>query len=265
VPIDLDLPTQLEAKLSFYLSIAEKGPCAHGLGSVHTAGSKFFYFVCCRKGTRSPWTWICPPSWQPRFLYFFYCRKGDPVLGTWICPHSWKQSFLIFVYFRKGTWCLGPGPVHTAVSQAFLIFVYCRKGTRCPWTWICPLSWKQISCILSIAEKGPGARGLGSVHSWKQSLFLSIAEKGPGAWDQDLSTQLKANFFLVYFRNGTRCPWTLICPHSWKQSLFLPIAEKGPGAWDQDLSTQLAAKLLMIDSNAGQLPHPDRYNIRDLT
>jgi hypothetical protein len=44
----------------------------------------------------------------------------------------------------------------------------------------------------------------------------------------------------------------------------LYIAEKGPGAWDQDLSTQLAAKLLMIDSNAGQLPHPDRYNIRDL-
>jgi hypothetical protein len=35
------------------------------------------------------------------------------------------------------------------------------------------------------------------------------------------------------------------------------FSEKGPGAWDLDLSTQLAAKLLMIDSNAGQLPHLD--------
>jgi hypothetical protein len=49
----------------------------------------------------------------------------------------------------------------------------------------------------------------------------------------------------------------------YKAFLFFVIAEKGPGAWDQDLSTQLAAKLLMIDSNAGQIPHPDRYNIRD--
>jgi hypothetical protein len=37
----------------------------------------------------------------------------------------------------------------------------------------------------------------------------------------------------------------------------IEYSEKGPGAWDQDLSSQLAAKLLMIDSSAGQIPHPD--------
>jgi len=37
----------------------------------------------------------------------------------------------------------------------------------------------------------------------------------------------------------------------------IEFSEKGPGAWDLDLSTQLAAKLLLIDSNAGQLPQHD--------
>ncbi len=70
---------------------------------------------------------------------------------------------------------------------------------------------------------------------------MGLGPAHPVPMDLDLSTQLAAKLFL-----------------------FLSIAEKGPGAWDQDLSTQLAAKILIIDSNAGQIPHPDRYNIRDL-
>ncbi len=99
------------------------------------------------------------------------------------------------------------------------------------------LEAKFFILFLSIAEKGPGAHGLGSVHTAgsKVFLFLSIAEKGPSV--HGLGSVHTAGSQAL---------------------LILSIAEKGPGAWDQDLSTQLAAKLLMIDSNAGQLPHPDR-------
>lgn len=37
----------------------------------------------------------------------------------------------------------------------------------------------------------------------------------------------------------------------------IEFSENGPDAWDYDLSTLLAAKLLMVDSNAGQLPQLD--------
>jgi hypothetical protein len=41
----LALPTQLAAKLFLFLSIAEKGPGAHGLVSVHLAGSQAFLLL----------------------------------------------------------------------------------------------------------------------------------------------------------------------------------------------------------------------------
>jgi hypothetical protein len=97
----LALPTQLAAKLFLFLSIAERGPGAHGLGSVNTAGSQVFLLVFVAEkgpGTQGLESFHPAELLEANFSYFCQLQIRDPVLMDLDLSTAGSQAFLIFVF-----------------------------------------------------------------------------------------------------------------------------------------------------------------------